>query len=66
MKSESASRGQSSGTHPDSNTMKKKKENNLRNFGGNKRWNNICIIGIQDKGVDTEPEKLFEMRLKFP
>lgn len=68
MKSESASRGQSSGTHPDSNKMKKKKkkENNLRNFGGNKRWNNICIIGIRDKGGDKEREKLFEKWLKFP
>ena len=45
---------------------KKKKEDNLRNFGGNKKWNNICIIGIWDEEGDKEPEKLFEKWLKFP
>ena len=64
MKSKSASRRQGSGTHPD--RKKKKKEDNLRNFGGNKKWNNICIIGIWDEEGDKEPEKLFEKWLKFP
>ena len=39
---------------------KKKSEDNLRDFGGNKKWNNICIIGLRNEEGEKGPEKLFE------